>query len=422
MPSTIIPILQQPESEGLKKHVHDYSKNIFERIIRDPTASHRPARERRCAEMLCAVLLNCQTFKIQTFEKLAGRCGWSTVPVSELEYEIDTEQSICGKRDDLRIEGFSGSGDERKRVLLWTIEIKVQAGIHYSSRLDIDGKIEEAIAESVPQIENYDRWLQTQNALRKAGIVISISSLESKVNELSLKEEWHCLRWTDLGEWTEDLLESETLPTSEKMLVRHFLGFLWQHLWDPAEMNSHQIGIDDLSLIRAFAVEGRKCEKRVNNLVEPLTQSFKDSGIKFCTEPKIQQTLFKTYLRAMVYASLIPDTATKPSPYLNLMVGIRRDEACVWIESSPACPWKARFREVCKQREKELQETNPDWLIYSQEEPSWKDIVLSKSLAWLLLENDQVAAMKAFVDSAIDDLKDTGVIATMQAIPQHQSR
>ncbi len=415
MSSAIIPIFRTIVPDDCREGAPPPASNIFTRIIRDPTAPDRPKRERQCTELLCAMLLNCETLKTRIFEQIAELCGWSSLPIEELTYEIDTEQSIQGKRDDLRIEGYLANEDDRRRVILWTVEVKVQAGFHSStSILEEESDVPRA---TVSQLNNYDVWLQSQNVQHKAGIVISVSSLESEVDALSLTQPWFCLRWADLGNWVEESIKAETLPQLELMFGKHFLGFVWQYLWDPTEMTSQNIGIDDLALIRAFAVQGMNCEKRINNLVEPLVQSLNNSGIEFCSAVKHQQTLFRSYLRSTVHGSLIRDSATKPAPCMLLMAGIRRDEACVWIESSPACTWKSRFREICGERSESLKQQNPDWMVFAPDDSGWKDVLLTKPLPWLLVEDDQATALKTFVESAVNDLKSVGLITALQGVP-----
>ncbi len=422
MSSTIIPIFRPKQPDGVKCDLPEQLENLFSRIIRDPTAPHRPARETRCTEMLCALLLNCKELKLHLFVQLAKLCGWSDIPFSEMEFDIETEQAVGSKRDDLRIEGFIKSKNERRCILLWTIEIKVQAGIHDSSYEEYgESENTELTKKDVPQIENYDRWLQTQKVKHKAGLVISIPSSEQEVSELKLSEPWKCLRWTDLGLWIEEALNSEKLPPDEKMLGKHFLGFVWQHLWDPNEMTENKIGIDDLALIRAFAHPGLNCGKLIDKIVAPLSQVLKESEIKFKPEPKHQPNLFRRdTLRSVIHASLVDNEVVKPAPFLTLMVGIKRDNACVFIESSPASSWKRKTRAICQKKLADLKEKNSNWSLI-EDEGTWKDIELLKPLTWLLVEEDQEAALKEFVRAGIEDLKATGIIEALQAIPQSSS-
>ena len=421
MVSVVIPIFKQEQPEYLKISLPSSTQNLFERIIRDPTNPDRPARETRCAEMLCVLLLNCEVLKLHFFEQFAAMFGWHDLPLAELEYDIETEQAIGSKRDDLRIEGYRVNDDERERILLWTMEIKVQAGIHQSSYQEYENtSLPVETTDSVPQIENYDRWLTAQDVRRKGGIVLSIPDLQAEVTELNIRNRWCCIRWTDLGSWAELAVDNGTLPETELVLTKHFLGFLWKRLWDPTEMNMNKLGIDDLALIRAFATHGLPCEKKINALVEPLLKTLTHSGITLHSDPKHQQTLFRSYIRSTAGALLLPDTSIKPSPYLTLMVGVEGDDAHISIQSNRSCPWKFRFRAVCIEHEAALKERNPGWCVNGDDDTTWVDVVLQKPLTWLLVEDDQAAALNAFVEAGLEDLKATGIIDALQAIPQEQ--
>lgn len=420
MVSVVIPIFAQDKVEELKVDVPLITQNLFERIIRDPTNPDRPARETQCSEMLCALLLNCETLKLQFFEQFAAMFGWPNVSLAELDYDIETEQAIGSKRDDLRIEGFRVREDKREPVLLWTIEVKVQAGIHDSSYEEY-GESSDPLEEEqfVPQIENYDRWLASQDAPHKGGIVLAIPNLQREVDELKTSSQWCCLRWTDLGIWVESAIENDSLPERERTLAEHFLGFVWNRLRDPFEMSKNKLGIDDLALMRAFATHGLECERKVNALVQPMMEAMSHSGISFSNAPKPQTTLFKTYKRSAAFAYLIPEDACKPFHYLSLMVGIHHEDAFVLIESNKTCPWKPRIKRICQEAEAALRERNPDWQFLDTS--GWNDLTLRKGLAWLLIEEDQAAALRTFVQAAIEDLKATGVINALQAIPREQS-
>lgn len=417
MTTVVIPIFKQDKPEELKVDVPSNAENLFERIIRDPTNLDRPARETRCAEMLCALLLNCETLKLQFLEQFAAMFGWDNLPLAELEYDIETEQAIGSKRDDLRIEGYRVNDEDREQVLLWTIEIKVQAGLHQSSYQGYeDIPPPDEVDDSVPQIENYDRWLTSQSVSHKGGIVLAIPNLQSEVEELNTANQWRCLRWSDLATWVESTLEKGTLPLTEQLFAEHFLGFVWNNLRDSIEMSKDQLGIDDIALIRAFNIKGDACEKKVNRLIESLFVTLKESGITLYSDPKHTKSLFSTMTRSMAHARLLPDEAIKPSPSLSLMVGMKEDDAEVMIESSRGCPWKSQFRKICQERESALKERNPDWEFVG-DDSSWIEISLRKPLTWLLIEEDQSAALQEFVKAGIEDLKAVGLIDALQAIP-----
>ncbi|EAQ78800.1 hypothetical protein [Blastopirellula marina] len=423
MPWSFIPIYPPPKPTTLRVHVPDPSANLFQRIIRNPTNPNRPMRERSCAEMLCVVLLNCPQLRTAIFEQLAELCGWQGLPLSELHYDIETEQAVGGKRDDLRIVGYENEDQTGAPVLLWTIEIKVQAGIHDSSHESYgeEDQPQAEVAVSVTQLENYDRWLETQAvaADRKAGIVLSIPSHAHQVDDLiqagKLQPRWHCLRWSDLGRWIEDQLAAETLPPHEKVFAEHLLGFLLKFLQDPSEMNDHRIDIEDLALIRAYAQQGKACASRIHSLVSPLLQVFADSKIAF-EKVAHQKALFRPSVRSVVWGYLVANGKRKPVPELCLWAGVHRDRARVWIEVSPNSPISSQVRSAIAERIGPLQARDPDWAIPAPEESAWRVVHISKPLAWLLMEEDQAGALAEFVRVAVEDLKQAGVVDALQLI------
>lgn len=422
MSHSIIPVFRTPASVE-HNHTPVPSENLFSRIIRNPTNHKRPMRERRCAELLCAVLLTCRQLRTIIFEKFAEICGWSDLPLAELEYEIETEQAIGSKRDDLRIEGFDPSNDERQPVVLWTVEIKVQAGIHYSSAQNFgdyykEDHTEEPSAEldkhSVAQLKNYDAWLEHRDVEgdRKAGLVLALPSLAEKVADLQLKQPWHCLRWSDLGDWIESALDEDAIPESESLIASHLLGFILQHLRDPNEMVK-RIDIDDLALIRAFGVKGKECERRIDNVVAPLVETFDKSGVRF-RATKHQRTLYGTHRRSMILGDLIRNDSFSPQPNLRLFAGVCKSDCCIWIEAQPGSPIFEKIKSHCERLQSAL--TEPGWEIPTPEQSSWVVLRLSKPLAWLLLEDDQATALAEFVRAAIEDLKRAGIIEALQSL------
>jgi hypothetical protein len=103
---------------------------------------------------------------------------------------IEPEGSIGAKRDDLRIEGWCETDEERKRVLLWTIEVKVGASFHESSPLaDIQGDEEDVAL--VNQIVNYDHWLEHQVAPNRAGFVLALEDMSHSL-PVNLNCRWLC--------------------------------------------------------------------------------------------------------------------------------------------------------------------------------------------------------------------------------------
>lgn len=423
MARPFIPIYPPPKPVKLKVRIPDASANLFARIIRNPLAPNRPMRETRCAEMLCSVLLNCPTLRHHIFQQWAVLCGWQGLPLDQLVYEIETEQAVGGKRDDLRIVGYRSEDESQAPVLLWTIEIKVQAGIHHSSHESYGEEDEpvEVITESVTQLENYDRWLEAQNvaADRKAGLVLAIPSYTQKVDELvqagKLKPRWHCLRWTDLGGWIEQQLEDKALLAEEQLLAEHLLGFVLKYLQDPSEMPEHRIDIEDLALIRAYAQQGKACANRIHNLVSQALQLYEESGISFGKKAH-QKALFRPSVRSVVWAYLMENGKSKPNAELTLWAGVHKDQAMVSIEVNPNASISDEVRKLVSNHLEALQSRNPDWKIPAPEESSWRVVQLCKPLAWLLMEDDQPEAFAAFVRAGLEDLKATSIVTAIQGI------
>ena len=103
------------------------TQNLFTRLIRTPYG-----HERSCAEMLCAVLLNAPRVREGLMAWMVARARINDLPdLGDVEFRINTELPIDGKRDDLRITACDHRSGAVK--LVWTIEIKVGAGLHWST-------------------------------------------------------------------------------------------------------------------------------------------------------------------------------------------------------------------------------------------------------------------------------------------------
>jgi len=93
-------LLTQPaRDEVAELGVPQPSANIFSRIIRDPTAPDRPMRERRCTEMLCAVLMNCPDLRAAVLRWMARAAGQPHEMIDELDWRFDTERPTLRGRD-----------------------------------------------------------------------------------------------------------------------------------------------------------------------------------------------------------------------------------------------------------------------------------------------------------------------------------
>src|SRR4051794_39306963 len=99
----------------------DAQQNLFGRIIRDPCRAARLPKERECTEMLAALLLNAPVTRGFILRFLADEAQIELPELQHAEIMVSTEQSIRGKRDDLRIEGWSEERGTQRRLFLWTV-------------------------------------------------------------------------------------------------------------------------------------------------------------------------------------------------------------------------------------------------------------------------------------------------------------
>ncbi|MBD3675860.1 MAG: hypothetical protein HUJ26_20320 [Planctomycetaceae bacterium] len=273
------------------------------------------------------------------------------------------------------------------------------------------------IEDSVPQIENYDRWLTSQTVPHKGGIVLAIPNLLTEVDELNTTNQWCCLRWSDLAAWVESALEYDSLPNAEQTLAEHFLGFVWNNLRDPSDMSKDQLGIDDLALTRAFESHGRECEARIKNLTQPLVEALKQSGIDFVSGPKFLSSSFWPTTRSTAFGQILDDNLFDSAVWMNLHAGVLGQNAVLFIESTKRNSIKKTVKRICQQRSDALQQRNTNWFVEKSDEFDAIDVILKKPLTWLLNEDDQSKALQEFVQAGLEDLKATGLIDTLQAIP-----
>ena len=87
--------------------------NLFQRIIRNPHIEAANPRERECTEMLCAVLRNTNVLRLHLLRCMGDCAGVTIDGFDDLHFVIETEGAIGSKRDDLRIEGWRETEEER---------------------------------------------------------------------------------------------------------------------------------------------------------------------------------------------------------------------------------------------------------------------------------------------------------------------
>lgn len=403
-----IPILLTAEPSSAKHEqlrLPPIQRNLFVRLIRNPRPRNRLPRESECTEMFVSVLLNTPRLRVKILEFLAGLVSDTVPDFTALRLDIDTEQYMDGKRDDIRIYAWNSNESEEIPDLLWTVEVKVSAGFHYSSTLvDDDDTV-------VHQIQNYDYWLAQQEAKAKAGFVLALSDMTQHL-PADLCQPWSCTTWTHIAQVVESELRIGELEEVERFLAQHFLGFVYRYLVDTTgdsmnDFESKQLSFDDVALIRAFDSIGNRCRKAVEQLVAPLVTVLEDAAL-FSGEIKVQRNLFGGHHRQCVYQGVIgPPPNAMPYLFAGISTG-GEASVIVWLETSPNHPLKSEIREVIQQFSPRLQARDPNWYIVPPEPGGWHDVSISAPLERLLVAEDQSQYLNNFVSNALEDLKSTG--------------
>src|SRR5688572_21962141 len=134
-PHAALPVFVLAPAADLVRELHlpSPSNNLFQRLIRNPHAESERAKERECAEMLCALLQNAPGLRLHLLRWLGVQVGFDVEKLDRLRFTIDTEQPIGAKRDDLRIVGLPDAPGEDRPALIWTVEVKVGASFHESA-------------------------------------------------------------------------------------------------------------------------------------------------------------------------------------------------------------------------------------------------------------------------------------------------
>ena len=360
--------------------------------------------------MFAAVLLNAPQLRIGLLSWMGSLVGLDKDWSNEDDYSlrIRTEQYIGSKRDDLRIEAWRLEDDEDVLEVLWTVEVKVGASIHVSSYQDLEGESEAEPTEDVSQLINYDLWLQQEQSLNPsahiAGFVLALGDMESHLPP-DLKCRWECFTWTKLGQQIEQLLEDNSLTADDKLLGRHMVGFIREHLWRDIEMSETTIDFDDIALIRAFSTIGSDCERKINDLVAPLATLLDEmvDGIEGVVN---QKTLFKASGHAIVYGKFISSQGT------YVCAGISGSSLDVWIESARKVVLLPGMESAINDAFTALSERNADW---SQDKDNPRHLLsLAKPLHSLLQTDDQESEVRSFVKEALEDLNQSGIVRDLR--------
>jgi hypothetical protein len=385
-------------------------ENLFERLIRNPHPDSPLVKERECTEMLACVLIHAPRVRALIFEKWAETVGLSPSELTGLEFVIRTEQQIDGKRDDLRIEGFRRSVDRSEPVLLWTIEVKVQAGFHESSLIGCE-EVESVDLEYGNQITNYDAWLNKQPHRHRAGFVLSLSSLKDCLP--SCKCQWAATTWTSLGSLLEVVAgQRDQLPPTELFLARHLLGFIKKFLWRRGEMSDDRMDFDDVALLRAFADErGKLCQQRVEVIVKSLVPMIAGSDVGV-GDVATGGKLFGAYNTYYAWRPFAPKGAEGKDPVL--IVGVEGDSLVVWIQTRPGHPKKNKVRDLVVTHLEDLRSRNSEWKVPEQSE--WCDLLIEEPLVRLLAAKSQLDHARNFVQGSLGNLSKTGLAAAITQV------
>ena len=376
--------------------------SVFERLVNRNTSGS--PREVAATELVRAVLQTSVSAMTAVTQWLAEAAELE-IDTRELLWHAETERPIAGKRDDLRLEGR----DPRAGAIiaLFTIEVKVESGFHWSSPTpDVDTSDPE-----VPQLVNYDAWLRRVTAPHVAGFVLARTDTTEALKRFGLERPWRSIRWDQLAEVLANVEGDDDGP----VLARHCSRFIRRNIADSEDFMTPRLELADLALLQAYAQHGRTTQKRVTRIVEPLVALLDNPALTPHT-PQHQTQAFGFHARDTVYVSL---NATEPKapPYLVAGLATLPDlRPCVWIESQPGHPSKATTQELVARYFDALKDRNCRWDIVAQDGSDWRDLQLDATLGELLDAADQSSFLTEFTRSALDDLQSVGLIDAIRTL------
>ena len=381
-------------------------------------------RERQCAEMLRSVLVACPILARCVFTWLAQRAGVSGIPVDQLQWNMETEQSIGSKRDDLRIEAWTTSEEAPRRIVLWTIEIKVAAPLHESSLQEWDPELQTTShddLEFVSQLKNYDNWLnddQSQKADHKAGFVLALRDMSADLPE-GLVQPWHCVTWTALAVEMDQVLDSDDLPEMERPFAEHMLGFIHHRLWDSTDMMNSRLELDDVALLRALAAIGPSCSKKLKSLVSQFEQLIRETDVDF-VDILLSSSKFFDRTQGIEYG-VRARCSNGDLGGVTVSAYVVTDNVRVSISTYPRrCEANSLVRKIVNQCKDQLLERNPNWVIVDLDDSEYMIAEISKPLVSVLAQEDWQAPLLDFVKSAMEDLRITGILESLVGIPSEK--
>jgi hypothetical protein len=391
--------------------------NLFERIIRNPLPPGSTPKERECAEMLCAVLQNAPGIRYGLMAWLGEFVGYDGVPFDELDLHIETEQSVYGKRDDLRITGLYSDSEDEAVALLWTIEIKVGAPFHFGSSVVYDGEEEDGGSEDVSQIANYDYWLTDQEAAHKAGFILSISDRSEELPR-PLTNTWRCVLWSQMAAQVRRILDSDDqLADIDVFLGSHLLGFTHYNFGEEGENMDDYLDFDDIAFLRAFGHVGARAEVRVQNLVEGLRPVLEEVAVGVGTI-RSQKNLFRKWHRYMLFQHITEsDDSQAPRLFVGMQIGpvpMYR----LWIEMSPRYTYRDGVYNVMSSHQEELSTPQSQRRLVPLDSSSWQQLLNELPLEKLLSKSDQQLFLAEYTGASLIALKESGLTDEIRRIVQ----
>ena len=380
------------------------AETIFDRLVRRNT-SGMPS-ERAATELLRSVLITCPLAMSGFTRHLAERSGVQFDPDS-FQWDAETELPIAGKRDDLRLEGL----DQQGSTAVFTIEVKVESGFHYSSPT--------AEAESddsaVLQLTNYDAWLVNHGATHKGGFVLARSDTAADLAEAGLSERWKSLRWYDVVDILSAAADLAVCQSAaEAGLLSHAITFFRREIAATEDFLDSNLDLTDLSLLQAYAEVGRDTQRKIKAMVEPLT-AVMDAAELAPHAAALQDHAFGSQAREVVWASLTPGRWSNPFIYAGVAT---EGGLCpvVWIESSPNSELKRVIGRVVSDKLPELQELNEAWTAIPLEDGRWWDVELRMPLGEFLAAKNQATALAEFAKAAFADLAAVGLTDAVRQV------
>ena len=394
----------------------DEKDNLFICTICDPTKTDRVGREESCTASLRNLLVHSPVFE-KTFLKWLRQLSKQTqIKINNLRWTYHLERAITGgKRIDLAIEGRTESNDELK--VLWILEIKAQARhFHESGDISLEGE-EDTV--DVSQINNYDHWLNQQEAKYKHGFAISCDSLKKELPD-NLNNSWHCTTWTKVGEQISTLLEANSeLSEKGEFLLEHFLGFIIKYLWRASEMEEQNLEFNDIALMKAFSEIGKQCQNKLDVIVKGFERIFEEENVGYGEVNKWGQffktpneTLFTRYRRLN----------SKGKAWVWLYTGIYNSTVSVFIASNiEPQEQKKKVTSVLKEQYDELKHRTQLGGYWDRGPGGYnvqRDLTYSVPLENILASPNQGDCIIEVVRFAIRHLKTFGIIEQLNTIDQ----